>query len=162
MNFNVSVLAIRFSDVQGGLPSDSVNQGGNIALDPMFVRSPYPGPDGLWDGVGDDYGDLRLQTGSPCINGGDPDFIPADGETDLDGHARVLCGRVDMGAYEFGIADHDCDQQVDLTDFAAWESCMLGPDDAPPDNGCEAFDSNLDLDVDLRDFAVLQNSLIAP
>ena len=58
----------------------------------MFVRPPDSGPDGAWDGVDDDYGDLRLQGGSPCINAGDPDFTPQPGETDLDGHARVLCG----------------------------------------------------------------------
>lgn len=75
----------------------------------------------------DDYGDLRLQAGSPCIDVGDPAFVAQPGETDLEGHARVLCGRVDMGAHEFGIGDYDCNQTVYLTDFAAWPGCMTDP-----------------------------------
>ena len=122
-----SALTIRFSDVHGGFPVGATNGGGNIYLDPLFVRLPNPGPDGTWDGVDDDYGDLRLRSGSPCINAGDPAFVASPGETDFDGHARVLCGRVDMGAYEFGIGDYDCDQTVDLIDFANWSACMTAP-----------------------------------
>jgi hypothetical protein len=127
----------------------------------MFVRSPDPGPDGTWDGVDDDYGDLRLRGGSPCIDAGDPGFVAQPGETDLDGQARVLCGRVDMGAYESGIGDYDCNQTVDLTDLAAWASCVTGPQngasgDAPYASPCSAFDMNADGDVDLSDFAILQ------
>ena len=59
------------------------------------------------EGANDDYGDLRLQPGSLCINAGDPAFEPEPGETDLAGYPRVFCGRVDMGAYEFGIGDFD-------------------------------------------------------
>jgi len=172
VNSNQSVPSIRFSDVQGGLPVGVVDGGGNIDLDPMFVRLPNPGPDGTWDGVEDDYGDLRLRAGSPCINAGDPGFVAQPGETDLEGHARVLCRRVDMGAYEFGIGDYDCNQGVDLTDFASWSSCMTGPSTAdtavphaatadtavPHDPGCEAFDFDGDADVDFRDFAVWQNA----
>ena len=36
-------------------------------------------------------------------------------------------GRVDMGAYEFGIGDFDCNQAVDLADFAGWEGCATDP-----------------------------------
>jgi len=83
--------------------------GGNISNDPLFVRNPSDGGDGWGDdpattdvdeGANDDFGDLRLQLGSPCIDAGDPDFEPLPGETDLGGRARVSCGRVDMGAYE--------------------------------------------------------------
>jgi hypothetical protein len=147
--------------VQGGLPVGAVDGGGNIDLDPMFVRPPDPGPDGTWDGVDDDYGDLRLQAGSPCIDAGDPGFVAQPGETDLEGHARVLCGQVDMGAYEFGIGDYDCDQTVDLTDFANWSACMTGPQSGPFDPGCEAFDFNADGVVDLLDFATFQR-IIGP
>lgn len=42
----------------------------------------------------------RLNLRSAAINAGDPNFIPADGETDLLGHPRVLGGRVDIGAIE--------------------------------------------------------------
>ena len=44
--------------------------------------------------------DYRLQPDSPCINAGDPDYIPEPNETDLDGNPRVIGGRIDMGAYE--------------------------------------------------------------
>jgi hypothetical protein len=94
---------------------------GNSGLDPMFVDA-----DGADDIAGTEDDDLRLMPGSPAINAGDPDetYLPP---VDLDGHARVLCGRVDIGAYEFGIGDYDCDEIVDLTDFANWEDCMMGP-----------------------------------
>jgi len=128
VNFDESAVpTIGFSDVQGGLPDGAIDGGGNIALDPMFVRAPNPGPDGMWGGVDDDYGDLRLQGGSSCIDAGDPAFVGQPGETDLEGHARVLCVRVDIGAYEFGIGDYDCDQTVNLNDFSVWSSCMTGP-----------------------------------
>ncbi len=164
-NFGTSVPAIGFSDVQGGLPVGALDDGGNFNLDPMFLRPPNPGPDGYWNGVNDDYGDLRLQAGSPCINAGDPAFVPQAGETDLEGHARVLCGRVDIGAYEFGIGDYDCNQMVDLTDFSQWPECMSGPGatavSAVPQlseltAGCESFDFDGDADVDLLDLAAFQ------
>jgi hypothetical protein len=157
---------IRFSNVQGGLPVGAVDGGGNIDLEPMFVRPPNPGPDGTWDGVDDDYGDLRLQAGSPCIDMGDPAFVAQPGETDLEGHARVLCGPVDMGAYEFGIGDYDCDQVVDLADFSSWQACMTGPLDSAAFHstidirqstiGCESFDFDGDGSVTLLDFGGFQ------
>ncbi len=79
--------------------------------------------------------------------------------TDLDGYARILCDRVDMGAYEFGIGDYDCDQLVNLLDFANWAACMTGPDGGPYDGGCEAFDFEFDGDVDLSDFSGFQRIL---
>ena len=63
-----------------------------------------------------------------------------------------------MGAYEFGIGDFTCDQTVDLTDFANWESCMTGPDAGPYPAGCEAFDFEFDGDVDLKDFRGFQET----
>jgi|GEM_PF-2290113 len=154
-----SAPSIRFSDVQGGLPVGAVDGGGNIDMDPMFLRPPDPGPDGTWDGVDDDYGDLRLQAGSPCIDAGDPGFVPQSGETDLEGHTRVLRGRVDMGAYEFGIGDHDANQRVNLDDFFAWPLCMGGPQSVPYEAECAAFDFDGDADVDLFDVAAFQRAV---
>jgi hypothetical protein len=162
INFGGSAIAtIRFSDVQGGLPLGTIDGGGNFDLDPMFVRAPHPGADGTWNGVDDDYGALRLRGGSPCIDAGDPAFVAQPHETDLDGHARVLCGRVDMGAYEFGIGDYDCDRSVNLTDFSVWSSCMTGPHSGPYEAGCVVFDFDGDGDVDLLDFGGFQR-IIGP
>jgi hypothetical protein len=93
------------SDVQGGFAG-----AGNIDADPQFVRNPSPGPDGQWGTADDDYGDLRLQADSPCIDGGDNTAVPAGVTTDLAGKPRFVDfpgvndpgAIVDMGAYEHG------------------------------------------------------------
>lgn len=45
-------------------------------------------------------GNWHLAAGSPALNAGDPLFAPAAGETDIDGHPRLLGERVDAGADE--------------------------------------------------------------
>ena len=154
-----------------------IDGGGNIDADPSFVRLPDDGGDGWGDdsntpgtdeSAHDDFGDLRLSPGSPCVNAGNPDFVERP-YTDLDGHARVLCGQVDMGAYEFGIGDHDCNQTINLTDLSALSTCATNPlgdtessnfasgkradgtRNAIPD--CSSFDFDADGAIDLRDFA---------
>ena len=154
-NENNSVATITYSDIQGGWPGD-----GNIDQDPLFVDS-----DGLDDIPGTEDDELRLLSGSPCINVGSngvllSDGLDLDGDGDmgepipieLDGHARILCSTVDMGAYEFGMGDYDCDRAIDLNDFADWSACMTGPSGGPYPPGCEPFDFEFDGDVDLRDF----------
>ncbi len=42
----------------------------------------------------------RLLQNSPCINAGNPNYVPTSGETDLFGESRVVGGRIDMGADE--------------------------------------------------------------
>ncbi len=132
---------------------------GNIGDDPFFVRIPDPGLDGVWGTDDDDYGDLRLTAGSLAINAGDPSGFLQPGVTDLDGHARVLCGRVDMGAYEFGIGSYDCDGQLDLIDWGYLQACFTGTDAGAYADGCEVFDFEYDLDVDLIDFAGFQDAI---
>ncbi len=90
---------ITYSDIQGGYTGV-----GNINSDPRFVRSPWTGPDGVFTTADDDYGDLRLRTGSPAINAGLNSAIPAGITTDLAGNPRVQNGTVDMGAYEGAVA----------------------------------------------------------
>jgi len=58
---------------------------GNINVDPCFASNT----------------DYHLMPDSPCINAGDPNFVPEPSETDIDGQPRVIGGRVDMGADEF-------------------------------------------------------------
>ena len=131
-----------------------------VNADTAVASVTYSAVQGSWPGVGNTGADpllanLRLQAGSPGINAGDPAYLPLT-ETDADGHARVLCGRVDMGVYEFGIGDVNCDQVVSLADFVAWPDCATGPDAGPYATGCEALDFEFDGDVDLADFAVLE------
>ncbi|MFQ5414712.1 MAG: choice-of-anchor Q domain-containing protein [Phycisphaerae bacterium] len=155
-----SNISVTYSNIQGGWPGV-----GNIDADPLFGRMPDAGADGVWGTDDDDLGDLRLLEGSPSINRGDPNFVPVPGETDLDGHARVLCSAVDMGPYEFGIGDYTCDQSVDLADFAFWGMCFTGPATGalpPYAAGCEVFDFNLDGAVDVFDFAGFQRAMTPP
>jgi parallel beta-helix repeat protein len=92
------------SNIQGGLPG-----AGNLDVDPLFVRNPSDGGDGWADrpatpineAVNNDYGDLRLHPGSPCIDRG-AIRAPALPSTDLDHNPRVVGAASDMGAYEYG------------------------------------------------------------
>lgn len=69
--------------------------------DPLFVRTPSKGPDALWGTSDDDYGDLRMQSGSPCIDAGDNSLLPPTLTTDIAGNPRIANAIVDMGAYEY-------------------------------------------------------------
>ena len=104
-----------FSCIQDDNPND-VNvpfggaDSGNIDDDPFFVRNPNDGGDGWVDdpctpedeSANNDFGDLHLQVGSPCINAGLPNFkTGSNNDVDMDGEGRILGGRVDMGADEF-------------------------------------------------------------
>ncbi|MBW8040793.1 MAG: hypothetical protein FVQ85_12420 [Planctomycetes bacterium] len=91
-NNDESTIAITYSDVESGWPGE-----GNINADPCFVEPGY------WDdanGVWVD-GDYHLLPDSPCIDAGDPNYVPEPNETDLDGRPRVIGSRIDMGAYEY-------------------------------------------------------------
>lgn len=59
---------------------------GNISAKPLFIDEPTPL--------------LHLNYTSPCINAGDPNFIPQAHETDIDGNARTMNTRTDIGADE--------------------------------------------------------------
>jgi len=79
--------SVNYCCVGGGYPSGT----GNTGADPLFVGS----------------GNYHLQTGSPCIDTGNPGFSgPPD--LDLDGNLRIHDGDsngssiVDMGVYEYG------------------------------------------------------------
>ncbi len=109
--------------------TDPTGADGNISADPLFAQDPDPGPDGIWGTDDDDFGDLQLLYGSPCVDAADNDSVPPDtpdldddGDTaeplplDLAGGPRFLddphapdtgnpgvtgFSVVDMGAYEF-------------------------------------------------------------
>ncbi|MCA9249560.1 MAG: right-handed parallel beta-helix repeat-containing protein [Phycisphaerales bacterium] len=98
---------VNHSIVQG----DWGGAGGNGVLDADPLLVDFDGPDDI-AGTTDD--DLHLSAGSPAIDAGDGDAVPAGIATDLDGHRRILNDPntadtgpttplfVDMGAYEFG------------------------------------------------------------
>ena len=106
---------VTFSCIQDGNPNDAnIPFGGeaddNIDDDPMFVRGPNDGGDGWGDdpctpdvneGENDDFGDLHLQSGSPCINTGCPFMRIEPNSVDIDGQPRVMGFVVDMGVDEF-------------------------------------------------------------
>jgi hypothetical protein len=73
------ILQVAYSDVEGGWIGVL-----NIGADPLFVDA--------------DGGDLHIGAGSPVINSGSNSAV--DSTTDLDGMPRIVCGIVDMGAYE--------------------------------------------------------------
>ncbi len=158
---------------------------GNIDADPRFVRSPSDGGDGWGDNLdtpdvdeslNDDYGDVNLAAGSPCIDAGDSGAIPpdafdldGDGDTteplpfDLDGRGRFIDDPetadtgvgtppiVDIGACEFGPCAGDLDGSgaVGLSDLATLLSHFGAP--------ASAADGDLDGDgsVSLADLALL-------
>jgi parallel beta-helix repeat protein len=150
---------VNYSDVQGGYAGT-----GNIDADPLFVRNPDPGPDGLWGTWDDDYGDLRLTGGSPCIDPRNPWYWPPPGATDLDANRRLWDGDgdgiafVDMGAYEFGshpYGDLNCDGRVDnfditpfvlaLTDWAAYAGAFPNCDIMLADTNGDGYVDNFDI-----------------
>ncbi len=134
---------VTYSDVEGGQAG-----AGNIESNPGFVDA--------------DAADFHLLRSSPCINTGNPTFVPAAGETDVDGELRIQASVADMGADEsnFAAGDMDEDGDVDLEDHAAFTECLAGPGAAPAppaplsEGDCLfAFDYDDDGDVDLWDFS---------
>jgi hypothetical protein len=86
---------------------------GNLHLDPLLTL------------------DRHLTAESPCRDAGDPAFAPLDGETDIDGEPRVINGRVDVGADEFGEppcihGDFTGDGLVTMADVSPFVLSVLG------------------------------------
>jgi probable HAF family extracellular repeat protein/predicted outer membrane repeat protein len=108
----------------------------DMSVDPCFVQAGYWDNNGTPGDSSDDFwvqGDYHLQPESPCINAGDPAFVPESGETDFDGNLRVRLGRVDIGANEAGShpADFNEDGIVDLLDFNLLATVWLGNSSYP-------------------------------
>ncbi|UCD30371.1 MAG: right-handed parallel beta-helix repeat-containing protein, partial [Planctomycetota bacterium] len=174
---------ITYCCIQGGTTYCSDPNNHNIGADPndnpQFVRDPNNGGDGWADdpntpedeSANDDYGDLRLRAGSPCIDVGNndadiylltPEIDPIPG-TDLDGRPRFADGdcndtnNIDMGAYEFTstyFGDFDVDCDVDFTDYSIfagyWLTDELLVDIAPTPAG--------DGIIDKKDLNILCNN----
>jgi predicted outer membrane repeat protein len=115
IEFGTSNPTVTYTDIQGGFAG-----AGNINANPQFVRNPNAGPDGVWGTADDDFGNLRLQATSPCINVGSNLAVPAGITTDLDGNSRIMFGVVDMGCYEWQMpGDATGDGNVNILDFTA-------------------------------------------
>jgi len=154
---------VTFSCIQDDDPDDTYipfggSDNNNIDDDPIFVRNPDPGPDGQWDGVDDDFGDLHLLPVSPCIEAGDPNFMDEPNDVDMDGQPRVVGSFVDIGADEFVyVGDFDFNGSVDMLDlamFAAhWPEISCG--------ACDGADLTGDGEVGLDDLRELVANWLA-
>jgi hypothetical protein len=115
---------IQFNNVWGNSPGDYgliVSETGEFSFDGRQVNKT-----GVYDNISQDplfvdveSNDYHLQTDSPCINAGDPEIVPASGETDIDGESRMYAARIDMGADEYigytrPVANAGPDQHVDV------------------------------------------------
>jgi hypothetical protein len=103
---------VKHNCIEGGFgpPRD-----GNIDAYPQFVSPPQAGPDAAWGSADDDYGNLVLAGGSPCIDVGDNIIVPLAVTIDAAGLPRFVDDRevpdggvpdglrppIDMGAFEY-------------------------------------------------------------
>lgn len=81
-------------------------------LNPDFVNTTIPNPD------------LHINPTSPAIDAGNPSFIAAAGETDMDGEIRVHNGQVDCGADEYGSTVGI--QNTELKEYATYPNPTKG------------------------------------
>jgi len=105
--------SISYSNVKGGYTGE-----GNIDTDPYFADPCN--------------GDYHLLPYSPCIDTGDPNYIPEPNETDLDGHPRIIGGRIDMGAYESPVPAEVriVPRTINLASKGKWITCYISlPED---------------------------------
>jgi Right handed beta helix region len=110
---------IEWSNVEGGYPGT-----GNFDADPLFIDEAS--------------GDYHLVPGSPCRDQGDPAFVPLAGELDVDGEARVVGGRTDIGGDEY--ADCDGNGAPDALDIA--QGVLSDCDGTGVPDVCEGLDCN--------------------
>ncbi len=97
--------SVAFNNVWGNLP-------GNYGyLDPQTYSAVYDG-DGDQTGMNGNISEnplflapmsrnFRLTLDSPCVNAGDPDFVPPSDQSDIDGEPRIYAARIDVGADEY-------------------------------------------------------------
>jgi hypothetical protein len=124
----ITPFSVTYTDVQDGWPGE-----GNIDADPCFISAghwtdPCNTPDIPWDDLWVE-GDYHLLPGSPCIDAGDPNYVPGPNETDLDGKPRVIGGRIDMGAYEYSppiLAEvRFVPRSINLASKGKWITCQI-------------------------------------
>jgi len=95
---NISIL---YSNIEGGWQGS-----GNFDRDSLFIRAIKPRHYKEERRVDDDFGDLRLKPGSPCIDSGITE-VNSFLSTDFSGNNRIVDGDkdgrrgIDIGAYEY-------------------------------------------------------------
>ena len=159
-----ATLTVAYSDVRGGAAAAFVDTGctlvwgeGNLDADPGFVAGAGPDGDaGTWQD-----NDYHLAGGSPCIDAGDPSFVPRFSTADIDGQPRVLYAAVDLGADEFALPpDFDTDGDVDQEDFGFFQAGLTDPSRMPDGPAIADFDGDGDADQD--DFGIFQRCMSGP
>jgi hypothetical protein len=100
-----SVVAYTLFYNNSRLEADQSTIGAGIltGLDPLFVAAPNPGPDGAWETVDDDFSGLVLQSTSPAIDKGVPQYVANSGEPIPPYPITGFIGAApDLGWREFG------------------------------------------------------------
>ncbi|MCP4592363.1 MAG: right-handed parallel beta-helix repeat-containing protein [bacterium] len=147
LHYYIGTPFLRYCCVQGWTGS----WGGlwNNGNDPLFVDA--DGPDGI-PGTEDD--NLRLTTGSSCIDSGDNDAVPVEVTTDLDGNARFVddpetddagAGTppiVDRGPYEYRSEDCNGNGVWDADDIAVGTSQDCNSNGTPDECDVAHHDCN--------------------
>ena len=119
--------------------SDQTGMNGNISVRPGFI-----------DEAGSDY---HLDYDSDCINAGDPNYVPQDGETDYYGDNRLMGQYVDIGADEARTV-------WNITSREQYETIQQAIDEAIDADvivvtlGVHSGDGNRDIDFDGREITV--------
>ncbi|MBN1126329.1 MAG: right-handed parallel beta-helix repeat-containing protein [Sedimentisphaerales bacterium] len=134
-------LTVKYCSIQGGYAGE-----GNINTWPMFVNH--------------EKGDYHLLSRSPCINTGDSEYVPVEGETDIDGRPRIVYGRIDIGCDEAVLRDYHPDQYVNLFDFDIFSKHWMQTDCQEPE-WCSQADLNLDGQVDFQDVVIFAEHWLA-
>lgn len=133
-------------DVSGFRPADLWTGEGNV-----FSTEPLLGP--LADNGGLTYTHALLP-GSPALDAGDPAYVGAAFDQRGEAYARVVGGRVDMGAYESQATptrapgDYNGDGLVDAADYTVWRDA-LGATGLAPLTGADGDGDSEVTDVDL-------------
>jgi CSLREA domain-containing protein len=174
LGLNNSIVALNEQTSGSEIAGSYTDNASWLYNDPGFVRNPSHGGDGWGDdpdttgideSLNDDYGDLRLAYGSPAIDAGDNALVPADEHdldgdgdaaellaVDLQGYERIVNGTVDIGAYEFQIADLNGDGLINSQDIDHLWTNVTGTGVPPID---PKYDLDGDNDADRDDVHVL-------